>query len=147
VSAALSPGDYFLLGIDLQKETAILEAAYNDSQGVTAAFNLNMLHHLNWRFQGDFKPYQFRHVAFYNQGAHQIEIYIESLVAQQIALKALELTTRFEAGERLHSEISRKFDLHEMGNQLGRHDLGVLRAFTDDREWFGLLLCVKQSAG
>lgn len=145
VSASLSPGDYFLLGVDLQKDPAILEAAYNDSQGVTAAFNLNMLHHLNWRFQGNFKPHQFRHLAFYNDVEHQIEIYIESLTEQTAQLRGLDLTAHFEAGERLRSEISRKFNLQVMGQHLSQFDLKVLETFTDDNQWFGLMLCAKQA--
>ncbi len=66
VSQTLRPNDYFLLGLDLQKEISVLEAAYNDSQGVTAAFNLNMLQHLNRQFEGDFELKSFRHVAHYN---------------------------------------------------------------------------------
>jgi len=63
IANVLKAGDYFLLGIDLQKPVAILEAAYNDAQGVTAAFNLNMLSHLNWRFQADFNLDLFSHQA------------------------------------------------------------------------------------
>lgn len=144
VSSALSTGDYFLLGIDLQKDIATLEAAYNDAQGITAEFNLNMLHHLNWRFQGNFQPQQFRHVAYYNTTDHQIEIYIESLVDQAVHLQGLDLTVDFAAGERLHSEISRKFNLQGMATNLNRFGFNVVKSFTDDNQWFGLLLCVKQ---
>ncbi|HEY9761582.1 MAG TPA: L-histidine N(alpha)-methyltransferase [Trichocoleus sp.] len=144
ISQALTPGEYFLLGVDLQKDSAMLEAAYDDSQGITAAFNLNMLHHLNWRFQGNFQPEQFKHVSFYNPVSHQIELYIESLIAQTVTLKALELTVSFAAGERLLSEISRKFNLTTLTQELDQHQLGVIKTFTDKQQWFGLLLCVKR---
>jgi L-histidine N-alpha-methyltransferase len=144
ISAALNPGDYFLLGVDLQKDIAILERAYNDSQGVTAAFNLNMLHHLNWRFEGNFQPDQFSHVAFYSTAANQIEIYIESQLSQLVTLKALNLTVEFAAGERLLSEISRKFDIEGLSQDLLAVDLQPVQTFTDERQWFGLLLCQKQ---
>lgn len=144
ISQALIPGEYFLLGVDLQKDIATLEAAYNDSQGVTAAFNLNMLHHLNWRFQADFQPEQFKHVSFYNPTSHQIEIYIESLISQTVTLKALDLTISFAAGERLLSEISRKFNLATLTQDLSQHQLVVVKTFTDEQQWFGLLLCVKR---
>ncbi|MGP1375284.1 MAG: L-histidine N(alpha)-methyltransferase [Almyronema sp.] len=146
VSQALQPGEYFLLGIDLRKPKAILEAAYDDSQGITAAFNLNMLHHLNWRFDGDFDVSQFAHVAFYNPVAHQIEIYIESLRDQTVQLAALDLTVEFAKGERLLSEISRKFDLEEMTQELAAFQLACLQAFTDEQKWFALLLCQRQAA-
>lgn len=141
VSQALVAGDYFLLGVDLHKDKATLEAAYNDQQGVTAAFNLNMLKHLNWRFQGDFDPSQFRHVAVYNDRDRQIEMYIESLQDQTVTLKALNLTLSFARGEKLLSEISRKFDLDLLSQALREHGLQVTRTFTDEKRWFGLLLC------
>ena len=141
IQAALSPGDYFLLGLDLQKETAILEAAYNDAQGVTAAFNLNMLRHLNERFQGDFDLAGFSHVAFYNHQEKQIELYLESVRSQQVRLASLGLTVDFGAGDRILSEISRKFDVDEMAQLLDAHGLGVVKTFTDEKRWFGLLLC------
>jgi dimethylhistidine N-methyltransferase len=144
VAAALQPGDYFLLGVDLHKETALLEAAYNDAQGVTAAFNLNLLHHLNWRFQGDFDPTQFRHVAFYNEGDRQIEMHLESQRDQTVTLADLDLTVSFTAGERLLSEISRKFHLPTLSASLQHHGLAVQQTFTDDRQWFALVLCQRQ---
>jgi len=141
VSQALAPGDYLLLGIDLRKSVEVLEAAYNDSQGVTAAFNLNLLHHLNSRFQGNLDPSQFRHVAQYNPVAHQIEIYIESLTAQTARLNTLDLTVTFAPGERLLSEISRKFDLPALATHLQTYGLHAVHTFTDPQQWFGLLLC------
>ena len=141
ISETLEPGDYFLLGLDLQKEISVLEAAYNDSQGITAAFNLNMLSHLNQQFEGDFESNNFAHIAQYNKSENQIEMYLKSLEAQTVWLKALGLTVEFEKGDRILSEISRKFDLKEMSHTLLDHQLNVLEAFTDDERWFGLLLC------
>lgn len=144
VSQALNPQDYFLLGVDLHKDTATLEAAYNDAQGVTAEFNLNMLSHLNWRFQGDFDLSQFRHVAVYNEGDRQIEMYIESLCDQQVTLKALDLTVPFAKQERLLSEISRKFSPETLAQELLAYGLEVTNMYTDDDQMFALLLCQKQ---
>ena len=144
VSAALQPGEYFLLGIDLHKSDALLEAAYNDSQGVTAEFNLNMLHHLNWRFQGDLDSSQFEHVSFYNQAQRQIEIYLKSLKSQVATLQALNLTVKFAAEELLLSEISRKFDLPSLTQTLQAHGLTPLKTFSDEKQWFGVLLCERQ---
>lgn len=111
ITATLQPGEYFLLGIDLDKSPAILEAAYNDSQGVTAAFNLNMLSHLNWQFQGDFDLNEFEHLAFYNSQKSQIEMHLRSLRSQTVNLSRLDLKVDLTAGETIHTEISRKFDL------------------------------------
>ncbi|MFK0733004.1 MAG: L-histidine N(alpha)-methyltransferase [Gloeotrichia echinulata GP01] len=137
----LQPGDYFLLGIDLQKPKDILEAAYNDSQGVTAAFNLNMLSHLNWRFQGNFDLNLFTHQAIYNETNTQIEMYLHSLESHWVSLDILNLQVFFEAGESILSEISRKFDLAILQQELESHGLNTLKTWTDPNQWFGLILC------
>ncbi|MEL7070239.1 MAG: L-histidine N(alpha)-methyltransferase [Cyanobacteria bacterium J06581_3] len=140
ISQTLEVGDYFLLGLDLQKESSILEAAYNDSQGITAAFNLNMLRHLNQRFEGDFDLNNFFHVAYYNKKENQIEMYLESKEIQTVRLVSLGLTVEFEKGDRILSEISRKFSLEGMARSLRKHKLNVIEQLTDEKQWFGLLL-------
>jgi len=141
IKNSLAPDDYFLLGLDWQKDTTILEAAYNDAQHVTAAFNLNMLQHLNEKFQGDFDLNNFEHIAHYNTQANQIEMYLESLVEQTVRLKKLNLTVEFKRGEQILSEVSRKFNLEEMTRTLSAHQLDVIKPFIDQNRWFGLLLC------
>jgi L-histidine N-alpha-methyltransferase len=141
VSHALTQGDYFLLGIDLQKPKEILEAAYNDSQEVTAAFNLNMLAHLNWRFQGDFDLDLFKHQAIYNEVDHQIEMYLHARSPHQVSLDILDLKVKFEAGESILTEISRKFDLEQIQKQLRSQGLETVKIWTDPQKWFGLVLC------
>ncbi len=141
VKNALHPGDYFLLGLDLQKSKSILEPAYDDSQGVTAEFNYNLLDHLNRRFQGNFNRQYFRHWTFYNPELGQIETYLRSTRPQTVQLKALDLTVDFTAGETIHTEISRKFNLQEMDQELSQAGLKVLNTYTDPQDWFALLLC------
>jgi len=141
VAHALTQGDYFLLGVDLQKPKHILEAAYNDSQGVTAAFNLNMLAHLNWRFQGNFDLQLFRHQAVYNESKHQIEMYLHSQAQHQVNLEILDLQVTFQAGESILTEISRKFDLEALQQQLRSQGLQTLKIWTDPQQLFGLVLC------
>ena len=141
VSHALTKGDYFLLGIDLQKPKQILESAYNDSQQVTAAFNLNMLAHLNWRFHGDFDLDLFRHQAIYNQVDHQIEMYLYARSPHQASLDILDLKVQFQAGESILTEISRKFDLAAVQVQLRSQGLETIKIWTDPQQWFGLVLC------
>jgi L-histidine Nalpha-methyltransferase len=143
ISAALQPGEFFLLGIDLRKPQAILEAAYDDAQGVTAAFNLNMLQHLNDRFAADFDLHQFEHVARYNPIAHQIEMHLRSRQTQTVQLAALDLTLEFTEGETILSEISRKFDPGEMQMLLQAQGLDVQQIWTDAQAWFGVILCQK----
>jgi L-histidine Nalpha-methyltransferase len=137
----LQKGDYFLLGIDLQKPIEILTAAYNDSQGVTADFNVNMLSHLNWRFQGNFDTSLFTHEAIYNQEQNQIEMYLHCQKSHVVNLKSLDLTINFQQGESLLTEISRKFDLKSMQTELQSKGLQIVKVFIDDQQWFGLILC------
>ncbi|MEA5470003.1 L-histidine N(alpha)-methyltransferase [Spirulina sp. 06S082] len=140
---ALQPGDYFLLGVDLQKPKAILEAAYNDSQGVTAAFNLNMLAHLNWRFRGNFALKNFVHRAIYNEKEGRIEMYLDCLRSHQVRLESLDLTVEFRQGESILTEISRKFNLDTLEQNVQERGLSILQTQTDDRGWFGVILCQK----
>lgn len=140
IAAALETGNYFLLGIDLQKPKSILEAAYNDSQGITAAFNLNMLRHLNRRFDGNFDLEQFEHLAFYNETLNQIEMHLRSRITQTVRMEALDLTVEFAPGETIHSEISRKFDLKQMQETLSNYGLKTIKTWTDPNHWFGVIL-------
>jgi dimethylhistidine N-methyltransferase len=141
VSHALTKGDYFLLGIDLQKPKDILEAAYNDSQEVTSAFNLNILSHLNWRFQGNFDLNLFNHQAIYNEVDNQIEMYLHCHAHHQVSLEALDLNVQFKDGESILTEISRKFDLDAIQTQLKSQGLETVKIWTDPQKWFGLVLC------
>lgn len=145
VTAALNPGDYFLLGIDLQKPTAILEAAYNDEQQVTAAFNLNMLEHLNNRFEANFNLDLFKHKAIYNTDLNQIEMYLISQEQQSVNLDSLNLNIQLEEEEAILTEISRKFNLQHMKKYLKSNGLNLVNAYTDSQQWFGLVLCQKNS--
>lgn len=140
VTAAMVPGDYFLVGFDLQKDVAIIEAAYNDDQGVTAEFNLNMLRHLNWRHGGNFVLENFSHHAFYDTRAHQIEMHLISRCAQTVALKELDLEISFEARETIHTEVSRKFDRGNLPAEFAAAGLEVARTWTDPKDWFSLVL-------
>jgi L-histidine Nalpha-methyltransferase len=152
IKQALQPGEFFLLGVDLQKPipqdggyaNATIEAAYNDAQGVTAAFNLNILQHLNHRFEGNFALDRFEHFAFYNSTLHQIEMHLRSLEKQTILLKTLKYQVNFNAGETIHTEISRKFHLPTLVDNLGSHAFKPLQIWTDPQDWFGLLLCQRQ---
>ncbi len=145
LETALNPGDYLLLGVDLQKDQDIIEAAYNDAQGVTAAFNRNILAHLNWRFGGNFDLEQFEHRAVYNEDAGQIEAYLDSGRSQTVHLPLLDLTVEFAAGESLHTEISRKFHLPTLQAELQGHHLTTRQVWTDPQSWFAVVLVQRQS--
>ncbi|WP_095090625.1 L-histidine N(alpha)-methyltransferase [Mesorhizobium sophorae] len=105
--AASSHGDFFLVGIDLDKDSKILEAAYNNQTAILS--NLCALQHLNRRFGGNFDIFNFRHVAFYNRSMNRIESYVEAAQEQSINLGKLEFSFHLEKGELIRTEIMRKF--------------------------------------
>ena len=129
VRGVLSDGDALLLGADLKKGAAVLEAAYDDALGVTAAFNLNLLARINRELAADFDVRSFRHVAAYNARAGRVEMYLESRRAQAVRVRALSLEISFAAGERVHTENSYKYYLEEISA------LAAGAGFTRARTW------------
>ena len=114
--------DVFLLGIDLKKSTRLLLPAYDDAQGVTAAFNLNVLQRINRELGGDFDLRCFEHVALYNAACGRIEMHLRSLRAQEVTIAKLAQSVTFAAGETIHTENSYKYsldDIQAMGDRAG----------------------------
>jgi L-histidine N-alpha-methyltransferase len=109
IASRLQPGDGLLLGIDLVKAVATLEAAYDDAAGLTAEFNRNILRVLNRELGADFRPERFEHVAFFNPAAAQVEMHLRAREAHAVSIAALDLVVHFAAGETIHTECSRKF--------------------------------------
>ena len=140
VRQASSPGDALLLGTDLRKSPSIMLPAYDDAAGVTAAFNLNMLRHLNEAYGADFELERFRHVALWNEAASRIEMHLESLEAQRVTLKALGLSLTLEPGERLHTESSVKYDLPHVRRLLRGAGWTLEQTWMDEPGWFGVHL-------
>lgn len=129
-------GGALVIGVDLKKPPAVLHAAYNDAQGVTAAFNLNMLAHVNRVFGADFDLAAFRHVAFYDETAGRIEMHLESLRAQQVGLAGQRFG--FAAGERLRTEISCKYAVEEFQDMARRAGFEAARVWLDDAGLFAV---------
>jgi dimethylhistidine N-methyltransferase len=125
-----------VLGADLKKDPAILEAAYNDSLGVTSAFNLNVLARINRELGGSFDLRAFRHHAFYNEAMGRIEIYIESLVDQKVRIDKLDLEAEFAAGELIHTENSYKYDIAGIARLAGETGFECSRSWYDSQERF-----------
>ena len=140
LARALQAGDFLLMGLDLRKSIAVLEPAYNDASGVTAAFNLNLLQRMNRELQANFDLSRFSHLAFYNAVQHQIEMHLRSECEQRVMIHDLDLQVSFHAGETIHTEISRKFDLEEMTAQLATFGFQRRRCWTDERSWFAVCL-------
>ncbi|MGI9104826.1 MAG: L-histidine N(alpha)-methyltransferase [Pyrinomonadaceae bacterium] len=138
----LNAGDSLLLGADLKKDRAILEAAYDDALGVTAAFNLNQLARLNREFDADFHLRDFRHIAIYNEAAGRMEMYLESARAQTVNLPVLNLEIAFTQGERIHTENSHKYDAAELDALAERTGFHCARRWTDEAGRFSSNLFV-----
>lgn len=132
----LDEGDALLLGADLKKAPATLEAAYDDALGVTAAFNLNLLARINRELEADFNVRQFRHVARYNEVAGRVEIYLESRRAQVVRLAQLDLTVSFDAGEFVHTENSHKYAPAELNELAARTGYDCARTWLDEARQF-----------
>ena len=110
LSAVMQKGDKMLLGVDLKKPREIVLPAYNDKQGITAAFNLNILHRINNELGGDFNVEQFKHSPEYDEEEGIAKSYIESTADQTVTIKALDSTFHFAKNEKIHTEISRKYN-------------------------------------
>eukprot|EP00913_Durusdinium_trenchii_P010923 g10252.t1 len=132
------PSGQFLIGIDLKKDRDVLEAAYDDRDGVTAEFNLNILRRINRELDGDFELDQFSHKAVYNQAMGRVEISLVSQVEQEVTIG--EHSFRFEAHEEISTEYCHKFDLREFVSRAESAGFELTQSWTDEREYFGVLL-------
>jgi len=138
--AHLAAGDLLLLGVDHIKDRTTLLRAYNDQAGVTAEFNRNVLARIRRELGANFRPRLFRHRACWNDREARIEMHLESLVAQEISIPALELTVNFRRGESIHTENSYKFTPERVGEMMERAGFAVRREWTDGKKWFGVYL-------
>ena len=140
IRAGLSGADYFLLGTDMQKDGGVLQAAYDDSQGVTARFNLNLLRRINDELGGHFQLGRFAHQAHYNADRGRIEMRLRSLVAQEVRVEALSESFHFEQGEGIYTESSYKFTPRQIEQSAMEAGFEVADYWTDEREYFRLSL-------
>jgi dimethylhistidine N-methyltransferase len=129
-------GGGLLIGVDLVKPKPLLDAAYDDELGVTAAFNLNLLRHLNRIAGTDFLPRQWRHVAFFDAAASRIEMHLEA--RESVEVRWREGARRFEAGERIHTENSCKYRVDEFGAMLQRAGFAAPAHWTDPHGAFAV---------
>jgi L-histidine N-alpha-methyltransferase len=132
-------GDWFLLGTDLRKDRETIEAAYNDSAGVTAEFNRNMLRVLNAELAADFVPERWTHHAFYNDEEHRIEMHLVSMGAQVSHIRGIGHIA-FDDGESIRTELSYKYDRAAVDSLASAADLRVTHWFIDSEQRFALSL-------
>jgi dimethylhistidine N-methyltransferase len=140
VRAAMEPGDCFLLGVDLVKDEAVLQAAYDDTGGVTAAFNRNVLTRLNRELDSDFNPATFAHRAVWNPAESRMEMHLVSAKSQQVWLAGIDLRINFEMGESIHTENSYKYRPGDAEALLKKAGFAPEETWTDERGWFAVVL-------
>jgi L-histidine N-alpha-methyltransferase len=137
------PAGRLLLGVDRVKPRPILEAAYNDAAGVTAAFNLNLLARMNRELGADFDLRRWTHRAFFEPVASRIEMHLESRVLQAVRVGGR--TFRFEAGSSIRTEYSHKYDRARIDAMAAAAGWAVRNAWSDEREWFSVLELVRRT--
>ncbi len=135
---ALAAGGGLLIGVDLAKPAAVLEPAYDDALGVTAAFNLNLLRHLNRLIGSDFQPRQWQHVALYNEAAGRIEMHLQARTRQLVDFNGGPRS--FEAGERIHTENSYKWQRSDFEALLRDAGFARVQTWTDAQGWYAVML-------
>jgi dimethylhistidine N-methyltransferase len=134
----MQPGDLLLVGFDLKKHPKTILDAYNDHQGITRAFNLNLLHRINRELGADFHPDQFEHYPVYDPGSGACKSYLVSLKAQHVHIG--DNTFHFRENEPLHMEISQKYTLAETAQMAGQSGFKPIHTFLDTRKWFADVL-------
>ncbi len=139
IARIMGPEDRLLIGIDMLKDIGIMEAAYNDSRGVTARFNLNILSHVNQVLQSDFRLDDFEHRAFFNPGEEQIEMHLRAKRDVRTELRRVRLPVHVAEGETVHTEISRKFSRKKAEGLFRSAGLSPEEWYADPREWFSLV--------
>jgi len=140
IRRSLRAGDAMLLGTDFAKSPKILVPAYDDPQGVTAAFNKNILARLNRELDADFGLDAFRHVALWNKRCSRMEMYLESTVEQQVFLSLLDMDVAFGGGERIHTENSYKYTMEMVETILRESGFRLEQSWQDRQKWFGVHL-------
>lgn len=138
--SCMQPGDHLLLGVDRVKETEILNAAYNDAEGITAQFNLNVLNVINRELNADFNLCDFDHVAVFNSEIKQIEMYLIAKEDQTISIRDLKASFDMKQGERILTEISCKYDYEEFESVLKQCGLDVIEHYEPENRYFSLFL-------
>jgi L-histidine Nalpha-methyltransferase len=136
-------GDHFLIGVDRVKKTDVLHAAYNDSQGITAEFNLNVLRVLNRELNANFDINEFSHSAVFNTDKERIEMRLTSNIEQEVQIEELDKTIQFKKDESILTEISQKYTYSGIEEMLTEAGFSITDHFEDENEYFSLVLASK----
>ena len=136
LSSNCESGDLLLLGVDMKKDTRIITEAYDDPAGITAAFNLNLLRRINRELDANFNLEQFKHLTYYEEDTGEVQSFLVSLAHQKVFIKQLDWEVSFKDGERIHTEISRKYSLSELELVAQKDNFDVVRHFLDSKKYF-----------
>ena len=143
IFSTMNSDDLFLIGLDLVKDKNILESAYDDSQGVTAKFNLNVLSRINDELDADFNIENFSHYSIYDEHNQRIEMNLKSLVSQSVIIAKSNLSLNLEKDELIHTEYSHKYNVPQIKKILGDVGFEIKNMWLDDRNYFSLTLLTK----
>lgn len=143
INSMMKSNDLFLIGLDLVKDKNILESAYNDSQNITAEFNLNVLNRINNELDANFVLENFRHYSIYNDQKQRIEMYVESLLNQTVTIGKSSDQIYLKKNELIHTEFSHKFQIHQIENLLKQSGFNLIKIWLDDKQHYSLSLASK----
>jgi dimethylhistidine N-methyltransferase len=146
VGSALKSGDHFLLGVDRKKDPRRILEAYDDPQGITERFNMNILHRINRELNGEFPIEDFMFYPTYNVERAEVRSYLIARNNISVPIKDLELEVQFKAWEAIHTEVSRKYDQDDLADIAKHGDLKLVNQWTDANEDFWLVLYKKDSS-
>jgi L-histidine N-alpha-methyltransferase len=140
IRRSMAEHDYLVIGNDLAKDASLLIAAYDDSRGITAAFNLNLLHRINRELGGTFDISRFDHLARYNGARGRIEMHLKCKKRHTVLIRELGTSFRFEQGETIHTEDSYKYTIGQLDRMFRAAGLKFVRRWLDSRNWFSITL-------
>ena len=143
IHSTMKSGDLFLIGLDLVKDSSVLESAYNDLEGVTAQFNLNVLSRINDELDADFDLDNFSHHSIYNESDQRIEMNLKSLVSQSVIIAKSNLSLNFNENELIHTEYSHKYHVSQIKKLLNDVGFEFKNMWLDDGKYFSLTLVSK----
>jgi len=139
----MKPTDYFLIGLDMKKDNDILFKAYNDTKGLTAKFNLNVLERINKELGADFKISKFAHKAYYNESKGRIEMYLRALSDHTVTIPKADISIQLSENELIHTENSHKFTISQINSMFEEVGLDIVQIWFDTNKYFGLILAKK----
>jgi dimethylhistidine N-methyltransferase len=143
INAIMKHEDLFLIGLDLVKNKSVLENAYDDSKGITAQFNLNVLSRINDELDADFDLANFKHHAIYNEKEQRVEMYLKSLVNQSVIISKSNLSLLLQKDELIHTEYSYKYRLDQIEDMMRKTGFDIKKTWLDENNLFVLILVSK----